>query len=72
MDVSGQFHAPAALPTGKEPLALEVRLGRGGEEKISQPLPRLEPPIIRPVAQRNTTELSSSRFKMKVWVIWYF
>jgi hypothetical protein len=33
------------------------RSGRGGEEKNSQPLPRLEPPIIQPVAQRYTTEL---------------
>jgi hypothetical protein len=30
----------------------------GGEGKNSQPLPRLEPPIIQPVAQRYTTELS--------------
>jgi hypothetical protein len=44
---------------------LERRLGgtqsrfeRGGEEKISQPLPGLEPLIIQPVAQRYTTELS--------------
>jgi hypothetical protein len=34
------------------------RFGRGGEEKNSQPLPGLEPPIIQPVAQRYTTELS--------------
>jgi hypothetical protein len=34
------------------------RSGRGGEEKNSQPLPGLEPPIIQPVAQRYTTELS--------------
>jgi hypothetical protein len=34
------------------------RYGLGGEEKISQPLPRLEPPIIQPVAQPYTTELS--------------
>jgi hypothetical protein len=32
--------------------------GRGGEENNSQPLPGLEPPIIQPVAQRYTTELS--------------
>jgi hypothetical protein len=36
----------------------QSRSGRGGEEKNSQPLPRLEPPIIQPVAQRYTTELS--------------
>jgi hypothetical protein len=33
--------------------------GRGGEEKYSQPpLPGLELPIIQPVVQRHTTELS--------------
>jgi hypothetical protein len=31
--------------------------GRGGEEKISQPLPGLKPPISQPVAHRCTTEL---------------
>jgi hypothetical protein len=33
---------------------------RGGEEKNSQPLPGIEPPIIQPVAQRYTTELCPS------------
>jgi hypothetical protein len=33
-------------------------LGRGGEEKNSQPLPGLESPIIQPVAQRYTIEPS--------------
>jgi hypothetical protein len=39
---------------------LDRRLGgpRGGEEKNFQLLPELEPPIIRPVAQRHTIELS--------------
>jgi hypothetical protein len=32
--------------------------GRGGEEKNFQPLPGREPPVIQPVAQRYTTELS--------------
>jgi hypothetical protein len=32
--------------------------GKIGEEKNSQPLPGLELPIIQPVAQRCTTELS--------------
>jgi hypothetical protein len=36
----------------------QSRYGRGGEEKNSQPLLGLEPPIIQPVAQRYTTELS--------------
>jgi hypothetical protein len=51
MEVSGQLHAPAALPPGKEPWYPLVRRlagphsrsGRGGEEKNSQPLPGLEP-----------------------------
>jgi hypothetical protein len=37
---------------------LQSRSGRCGEEKNSQPLPGLEPPIIQPIAQRYTTELS--------------
>jgi hypothetical protein len=36
----------------------QSRSGRGGEEKNSYPLPELEPPIIQPVAQCYTTELS--------------
>jgi hypothetical protein len=32
--------------------------GRGDEEKNSQNLPAFEPPIIQPVVQRYTTELS--------------
>jgi hypothetical protein len=36
----------------------QSRLGRGDEQKNSQPLPGLEPPIIQPVAQRYTAELS--------------
>jgi hypothetical protein len=40
--------------------------GHGGEEKNSQPLPVLEPPIIQPAAQHYTTEqsrlLSSTHF----------
>jgi hypothetical protein len=38
--------------------------GRGGEEKNSQPLPGLEPPVIQLVAQRYTTELC--RYSMLV------
>jgi hypothetical protein len=66
MEVSGQLHAPVALPPGNVPLypfdrrlgELQSRSGRGGEEKYSQPLPGLEPPIIQSVVQRYTTELS--------------
>jgi hypothetical protein len=53
-------------PQGKSPwYPLDRRLGgpqsrsgRGGDEKNSQTLPGLEPPIIQSVAQRCTTELS--------------
>jgi hypothetical protein len=53
MEVSGQFHVPAALPQGKSLwYPLDRRLsgpyspsGDGGEEKNSQPLSGLEPPI---------------------------
>jgi hypothetical protein len=58
-------HRPL-YPQGKSPpYPMDRRLGgplsrsgRGGEEKNSQDLPGLEPPIIQPVAQRYTTELS--------------
>jgi hypothetical protein len=41
MKVSGHLHAPAALPPEKElRYPLDKRLG---EEKISQPLPGIEP-----------------------------
>jgi hypothetical protein len=51
MEVSGQFHSPAALPSGKEPPhPLDRRLGgpqsRSGhcvERKNSQPPPVIEP-----------------------------
>jgi hypothetical protein len=60
MEVSGQLQATAALPPG--PL---TRSGRGGEEKNSQPLPELEPPIIQPATQRYTAELSRLRYNIK-------
>jgi hypothetical protein len=34
------------------------QLGHGGEEKNSQLLPGLEPPVIQPIAQGYITELS--------------
>jgi hypothetical protein len=37
---------------------LQSRSRRGGEEKNSQPLPGLELPVIQPVVQRYTAELS--------------
>jgi hypothetical protein len=66
MDVNDQIHAPAALSPEKSPwYPLDRKLGgsqscsaRGGEGENSQPLPGLEPPIIQPVAERYTTELS--------------
>jgi hypothetical protein len=66
MEVSGQLHAPAALPQRKSPsYSLDRRLGgpqsrsgHGGEEKNTQPLLELVLPIIQPIAQRYTIELS--------------
>jgi hypothetical protein len=66
MEVSGQLYAPAVLAPGKELLILigrkpggpQSQSAVGGEEKNSQHLPGLEPPMIKPVAQRYTTELS--------------
>jgi hypothetical protein len=65
MEVSGQLHTSAALPSGKEPwYPLDRRLGgshrrseHGGEEKNSQLLFGLEAPIIQPIAQSYKTEL---------------
>jgi hypothetical protein len=55
MAVSGQLHTPATYPKGKDPWypfdrrmgEPQSRSGRGGEEKNSQSLPGLEPPIIQ-------------------------
>jgi hypothetical protein len=47
----------------------QSRSGRRGEEKNSQPLPGHEPPIIQPVAQRYTTELTRDFCSNNVWVI---
>jgi hypothetical protein len=49
-------------PLDKRLGGLQSRSGRGGEEKNSQPLPGIEPPIIQPVAQRYATELSRLSF----------
>jgi hypothetical protein len=40
MEVSGQLHAPAALPPGEEtlvPIGQKAWTGRGGEEKFTIP-----------------------------------
>jgi hypothetical protein len=62
--MSGQLHAPVALPPGKEPwCALDERLGeprsrsgRRGEEKFFYPTGTLnsDPSAIQPVASRYT------------------
>jgi hypothetical protein len=67
MEVSGQLHNPDRFtPTESAPGThciggwVRPRAGLDAVEKRknSQPLPGLEPPIIQPVAQRYTTELS--------------
>jgi hypothetical protein len=63
MEVNGQLHAPAALPSGNEPLipigqeagwAPESVWTQWGREKF----PGFKPLIIQPIAQHYTTELS--------------
>jgi hypothetical protein len=64
---------------GKSPwYPLDRRLGGpqnrfrgGGEEKNSQPLPKIEPPIIDPAAQRYTAELSRILMLMNSTNIWF-
>jgi hypothetical protein len=67
MEVSGQLHAPAALPPRKEPgYPLDRRLGgpqsrsgRGVKEKNSTPPPRIEPPNPdRPTRSQSLYRLS--------------
>jgi hypothetical protein len=75
MEVSGQLHAPAALPPGKEPLVpIGQEAGWAPEpvwmrwwREISQPLPGLKPPIIQSIAQCYATELSQLLLSL-----WYF
>jgi hypothetical protein len=45
----------------------QSRSERGGKEKNSQPQPGLKPPIIQPVAQRYTTELT--RLVSNHWIM---
>jgi hypothetical protein len=65
MEVSGQLHAPAALPPGKEPLVQHWTGGWMGPRAVVDavvkrkiPSPRRESnprtPIVQPVAQRYT------------------
>jgi hypothetical protein len=74
MEVSGQLHARRKspwYPLDRRLGGVQSRSGSGGEEKNSQHLPGLEPPIIQSVAQRYTTELprllptNQKYFKMK-------
>jgi hypothetical protein len=76
MEASGQLHAPATLPPGKDLPATQFDRklggpqslsGRGGEEKNYQPLPGLESPIIQTVLQRYTAELSRFTAEESMW-----
>jgi len=68
MEVSGQLHAPAALPPGKRPwYPLDRRLGgpqiqsgHGGEEKNSHLLPGLEAPCLKSIKKLILNEVSLS------------
>jgi hypothetical protein len=76
MEVSGQLHTTAALlPEKDSRYAVDKGLGgpqswsvRGGEEKNSQALQGLEPPIIQSVFQRDTAELSRLLFSVSYHV----
>jgi hypothetical protein len=74
MEMSGQLHSPAALPPGKEPLIpIRLEVGKGSiagldavvKRKIPSPCRDSNHPIIHPVAQRCTTELSFPRLEGK-------
>jgi hypothetical protein len=61
MEVSGQLHLHTKslwYPFVRRLGVTQGRFGRLGEEKNSQPLPGLKPPIIQLVVQRYTTEFS--------------
>jgi hypothetical protein len=69
MEMSSQLHAPAALPSEKEPpYPLDTRLGgsqswygRDVEEKNSQPTPGIEPQSSdRPACSQSLYRLSYS------------
>jgi hypothetical protein len=71
MDVNGQLHAPATLPFRKRApgthliggwVGPRAVLGAMVKRKNFKPLLELEPPIIQPVAQRYTIELSRLSF----------
>jgi hypothetical protein len=56
-------------PLDKRLGGLQSRSGRGGEEKNSQPLPGLEPPIIQPLAQGYTSEITRLLLLITVAII---
>jgi hypothetical protein len=55
----GKTPSPPWYPLDRRPGGTQNRSESGGEEKSPQPLPGLEPPLIQPVSQRCTAELSS-------------
>jgi hypothetical protein len=79
MEASGQLLRSRPLypqgksiwyPWGRRLGGPHGRSGHGGEGKNSQPLPGLEPPIIKPVAQRYTTEISWLLGCTNVYIGW--
>jgi hypothetical protein len=61
MEMSGQLYAQGKSPwyqLDRRLSGTQNRYRHGGEEKNFQPLSEIEPPIIQPIAQRYTTELS--------------
>jgi hypothetical protein len=58
MEVSGQLHASAALPPGKEPLNRRLGGFQSGVGKNSQPLSGLEHPITEVAALYGNSTIS--------------
>jgi hypothetical protein len=58
-----------SYPLDRRLVGPQSRSGHGGEEKNSQPLQGFEPPIMQPVAQRYTAELSRLLSSNSWWII---
>jgi hypothetical protein len=79
MEVSGQLHALAYLPPGKEPLVTldrrlggpQSRSGRCGIEKYLLPLPRNRTQDVQPVARRYSDSYTLKSFR-EDYILWSF
>jgi hypothetical protein len=65
MGVSGQRHAPAALPPGMIRYPLYRSLGRSGRVLKISPPPGFDPRTVQLVASRYTDYAIPAHFKLK-------